>query len=188
MGSLPDNVGGEMNHYFSMFDDFSREVISEVCDNADFVIRYIGQLCESDDDLEAIEETVCFLGLRWQDVTPELLRKRFTAFSFFTEMAFFSFMPSVIAASIEDPLSSHLAIENIIGTLPEPSSFYLREFYGRRWRMFNARQLNYLKTWIKCPEAQFRSYFDLSDLDEAVSAIDRYLCVASDLEDRAHVF
>jgi hypothetical protein len=44
-----------MNHYFSMSDDFSREVISEVFDNADFVIRYIGQLCESDDDLEAIE-------------------------------------------------------------------------------------------------------------------------------------
>lgn len=178
-------IGGEISKSEYTMLIFSLDEVSEVFENADFTLRYVGQLCESDDDPEALEETIVFSGIRWQDVSPSLLRKRFTAFSFFTEMAFFVFMPGVIVASISDPKNSHLAVENILRTLPEPSSNYLKEFYRRRWRMFNSRQIAYLIEWLKCPNASFRSYFDTSELEGAISILEYYLAMATDLEGRA---
>lgn len=166
---------------------FSSKEVSDVFRNANFTLNYSRQLCESDCDIEAIEETLDFKGLKWEEVSPELLRKRFNAFSFFTEMAFFLFMPSVIVASIRDPLKAHLAVEDIIRTLPAPSSVHLREFYQRRWRMFSARQLTYLKEWLEFTEAPFCDYFDSHELIEAAKTFDQYSNIASDFENSKRV-
>lgn len=162
--------------------DISEINVSRVFSNANFTLQYVGQICESDDDLEAIEETTPFLNLKWEDVSSEMLRKRFTAFSFFTEIAFFIFLPSVINNSCRDPLNTHLAIDNIISTLGNSFSPQLDSFYQRRWRMFSAIQLDYIKEWIESPKAGFRGYFEPEDLAHAGAVLERYSRNASELE------
>ena len=154
--------------------DFSIATVSRVFWNANFTLQYIGQICESDDDSEAIEETACFLNMKWEDVSSEMLRKRFTAFSFFTETAFFLFLPSVIINSNQDSLNTHLAIDNIISTLRNSFSLQLNDFYQRRWRMFSAFQLDYIKEWIESPIAEFRGYFEPEDLVHAAAVLEQY--------------
>lgn len=162
--------------------DFSKATVSRVFWNANFTLRYIGQICESDDDPEAIEETACFLNMKWEDVSSEMLRKRFTAFSFFTEIGFFLFLPSVISNSNQDSLNTHLAIDNIISTLRNSFSLQLNDFYQRRWRTFSAIQLDYIKEWIESPGNEFRAYFEPEDLMHAATVLERYSHNASKLE------
>lgn len=81
--------------------DYSNMSVSRVFWNANFTLQYVGQICESDDDLEAIEETSSFLNVKWENVSSEMLRKRFTAFSFFTEAAFFLFSQVLSLTLIE---------------------------------------------------------------------------------------
>lgn len=148
------------------------------------VVDQIGLICGSLDDPEAVEETAVFLGKRREEVTPELWGKRFTAVSFFSDFAFFYFVPSIVRCSLANPLKTHLAVEGILISLLPVASDLLVDCYRRRWKQFNSAQLEFLGCWIKNFDVELSSFFGKDELDAAVEVLTQYAIEAKQLEDR----
>lgn len=94
------------------------DVILEI--HAQFAsILYIGPLVLSKEDDEEREESEFFNQKKWTDLSAQDLWDHAEAYSFFTEAAFWYFLPAVMSQSLIDFELSHLAVDRVLSRLIE---------------------------------------------------------------------
>ena len=125
------------------------------------VISNIHDLCRSVSfvDTEGLKSTLPFLGLRWQQVKPDIWKKCDGAVSFFSDKAFHYYMPSLIYCSYKDKDATSLATMWVTyefgwicdffrdGKLTGDEDSILESSY-RRLSLFKIKELEYMKNWF----------------------------------------
>lgn len=140
------------------------------------VISSIHDLCRSVSfvDTEGLESTLPFLGLRWQQVKPDIWKKCNGAISFFSDKAFHYYMPSLIYCSHRDIDATSLAtiwvlydFERICDCFRdeklEISEDSILNTY-QRLSLFNIKELECMKNWFsylkEIEEGDIEEYMD----------------------------
>lgn len=138
--------------------DFSEVSLLELFPKETAVTSYIGLICSSIRDPEAVEETSHFLGKLWTDILPEDWRWSNAAITFFSDFAFYYFLPSIILCSFRDRNSTQLTINGLLGEVLRYSS---NPNWNRltSWQQFNKRQLLCVASWIEKLEATTYEYY-----------------------------
>ncbi len=164
------------------WDKFSVVVREFGCES--FSFKYLRQVVDSDFDDEAFDETSSFVGIHWTDVSPDLFRKNFSVFSYFSDFAFFLYTPALIRCSLEDAEKSHLAVETFLNCLGDKESKHIQNFYERRWRQFSIIHLNLLISWLADSGGDFLRFFDQSEIERSISHLNELVRRAHDVENR----
>ena len=154
--------------------DFIESSISTLFPVGVSPFAFVGQISCSIDDPEAVKETKAFLNYRWPEITPDMWRKNFTAVSFFSDYAFFYFVPSLIMCSFIDGRKTHLAVDSLISTLSPCSSPILTSWRRHQWEQFDHRQLAFIIYWMENLGSELSEYFSTDEVAEAVVCLKQF--------------
>jgi hypothetical protein len=99
-------------------------------------------------------EVMSYEGMRWQDVTFELVEDAPDAFFWFAPEAFCYYLPGILAAGLRDNRWDSNAYDSLIGTLdrsPEPD--YWDDFFLPRFELFSPLEIDAIAAWVKWLES-----------------------------------
>jgi hypothetical protein len=114
-----------------------------------------------------------FYGLSWYDLTEDLLRDNFEAFSFFAQDAYCYYLPGVMKITIDNQRFDYLAVLNIVGMLDRsPVVEYWDELFTERWTSFSLEELNVIENWLLFMAFESLNVFESNSLDRAIETIE----------------
>jgi hypothetical protein len=101
-------------------------------------------------DPEGADVVRAFTGMRWQDVSAEMVRRFKDALPLFTPEAFVFYLPAYMAACINAPHDIDVALDSVLFNLTPPmlESGWQRDFFEARVKEFNAPQVDAIRSFL----------------------------------------
>lgn len=139
-------------------------------------------------DDERVEITRAFSGRAWGEINTEFLKRRVGAWCFFTPLAYTTFLPAYLLASLEyyrqpDSVEDSIMVGLIPPVDPDPRRM---KWFNERSRGFSAEQCDVIASWIEFQRDLKPSWHDPDDIARAIKFFARQaeqLRMAKDVRD-----
>lgn len=112
------------------------------------ILGEIELICSNIKDVEAREETLPFLGKRWDEVNPVQFWDNFACISFFTPQAFKYYLAALIKCSLEDYELTSLCVSKLLSNLDSDFLGDLASWQYEYWILFSEDQLDLIRKWF----------------------------------------